>query len=222
MKHRQIVAINILMFLLLVAPPNPLHAQNDQLGVGGVPQGTPEMEGGDAYGQDTSSRKKKQKDDDSLDPIIENPVPGVRLTLKQVNQLLRTTRDLSGRNLSGLNLVGMNLSRCNLRGADLSRANLERTDFTESNLERVNFSGANLKMAGFFQSAVTAANMDQAVLDGAIWLDKRVCAKGSTGRCVVTSEIQLPMQQPAQFQQPAQTAQPIQQVKSPDPKKPTP
>ena len=109
--------------------------------------------------------------------------PGVKLTVNQVMEILNTTRDLSGKNLGGLQLVGMNLSRCNLKGSDLSHANLERADLGESGLDRVNLSGANLKMANLRLAGMPAANLDMAVLDGAIWLDGRICAKGSYGQC---------------------------------------
>jgi len=118
-------------------------------------------------------------------PVYE-PKPGEKLSFKQIAEILRTTRNLAGRNLSGLNLVGLDLSNCSLQGADMRGANLERANMMGSNLERVDMTGANLKMASFYQSALTAAKLDKAVLDGAIWIDKSICAKGSIGECVKT------------------------------------
>lgn len=108
---------------------------------------------------------------------------GEKLTVAQVLEALKTTRDLSGKNMSGLQLVGMNLSGSNLKGSDLSHANLERADLGETNLERANLAGANLKMANLRMAGIPAANMELAILDGAIWLDGRICAKGSYGAC---------------------------------------
>jgi len=109
--------------------------------------------------------------------------PGKRLSSAEVMALLKTSRDLSGKNLSGINLVGVNLSKCNLKGVDLSNADLERADLGESDLERANLAGANLKMANLRLSGMIGANLENAILDGAIWQDGRICAKGSLGMC---------------------------------------
>ena len=114
---------------------------------------------------------------------MHEPKPGVKLSFEQITEILRTTRNLAGRNLSGLNLIGLNLSDCDLKGADMRGSNLERANMMGSNLERADMTGANLKMASFYQSALTAAKLDQAVLDGAVWIDKSICAKGSIGEC---------------------------------------
>jgi hypothetical protein len=135
-------------------------------------------------------------------PLYE-PKPGEKLTFKLITEILKTTRNLAGRNMSGLNLVGLDLSGCSLEGADMRGANLERADMSESNLERVDLTGANLKMASFFLSALTAAKLDQAVLDGAIWIDKSICSKGSIGKCL---EISAKPDQPAQVHDPVNPA----------------
>lgn len=105
------------------------------------------------------------------------------MTIHQVLEILKTTRDLSGRNLSGQQLVGMNLSKCNMKGIDLSNANLERADLGESELDRADLSGANLRMVNLRASGMTAVNLERATLDGAIWKDGRVCLPGSIGQC---------------------------------------
>jgi hypothetical protein len=109
--------------------------------------------------------------------------PGKKFSSEEVMALLRTSRDLSGKNLSGLNLVGVNISKCNLKGVDLSNANLERADLGESDLERANLAGANLRMASLKLSGMIGANLENAILDGAIWQDGRICGKGSLGVC---------------------------------------
>lgn len=108
---------------------------------------------------------------------------GEKLTVSQVLEILKTSRNLSGKNMSGLQLVGANLSGSNLKGSDLSHANLERADLGEANLERANLTGANLKMANLRLAGIPAANLDLAILDGAIWLDGKICAKASYGAC---------------------------------------
>jgi hypothetical protein len=130
------------------------------------------------------NHKKNKNRVAKMDATTEaEPIPGNKLTLKQVMDILKSTRDLSGKNLSGLNLVGFNLTKCNLKGVDLSHANLERADLEESNLDRADLSGANLKMANLRMSGMTGICLENAVLDGAVWKDGRVCTNGSTGQC---------------------------------------
>ncbi|HEY3307520.1 MAG TPA: pentapeptide repeat-containing protein [Desulfuromonadaceae bacterium] len=127
-------------------------------------------------------RRKKGTVKKSEGSTIESS-PGEKLSLKQVLEILKTTRDLSGKNLGGLQLVGVNLSRCNLKGVDLSHANMERADLEESSLERADLTGANLRMSNLRLSGMTGANLENAILDGAVWRDGRVCASGSVGQC---------------------------------------
>lgn len=129
-------------------------------------------------------KKGRRKGAPKKDQVTETyPIPGEKLTLKQVMDILKTTKNLSGKNLSGLQLVGVDFARCNLKGVDLSHANLERADLGESNLERAELTGANLKMANLRLSGMTGANLDRAILDGAVWKDGRVCPSGSIGQC---------------------------------------
>lgn len=132
---------------------------------------------------------------DTKNATLYEPKPDEKLSFNQIAEILRTTRNLAGRNLSGLNLVGLDLRDCSLQGANMRGSNLERANMMGSNLERVDMTGANLKMASFYQAALTAAKLDQAVLDGAIWIDKSICAKGSIGECII---IGTKPEQPAQ------------------------
>jgi Pentapeptide repeats (8 copies) len=136
------------------------------------------------------------------------PKPGEKLTYKQLSEILSSSRNLAGRNLSGLNLVGVDLSFSSLQGADMRNTNLERANMMGADLERADLTGANLKMASFYQSAITAAKLDNAVLDGAIWIDKSVCAKGSTGECLKKEK------KPAQPAQAEATAKPAETAKA--------
>lgn len=126
-------------------------------------------------------RRKVAAKKDAAAAAVANP--GEKLTVNQVLEVIKTTRNLSGKNLGGLQLVGVNLGRCNLKGADLSHANLERADLEESNLERADLSGANLRMATLRLSGMAGTNLERAILDGAVWKDGRVCAPGSVGHC---------------------------------------
>ena len=111
------------------------------------------------------------------------PAAGERLSIKQVMVLLKTTRNFAGKNLSGLKLVAFDLTKCNLKGADLSNSNLERADLGESNLELADLSGANMKMTDLRLTGLKGVKLERTNLDGSIWQDGTVCAKGSTGSC---------------------------------------
>jgi hypothetical protein len=113
----------------------------------------------------------------------EEPLPGARLTIKQVMEILKTTRNFSGKNLGGLRLVGLDFSKCNFKGADLSNANLERANLEEAILELADLSGANMKMTDLRITGLRGARMERAILDGAIGQDGIICAKNSIGSC---------------------------------------
>jgi hypothetical protein len=110
-------------------------------------------------------------------------VSGERLSIRQVMELLKSSRNFAGKNLSGLRLIAFDLTKCNLKGADLSKADLERADLEESNLELADLSGANMKMTDLRITGLKGAKLDRATLDGAIWKDGTVCAEGSIGLC---------------------------------------
>ena len=127
------------------------------------------------------NRKKMAKKTDEATAEMSS---SQKLTVKQVNDILKSSKDFSGKNLSGLQLVGSNLSKCNLKGVDLSQANLERADLGGSDLERANLTGANLKMASFWLSSMKGVNLERAILDGAVWKDGSICRAGSVGQCL--------------------------------------
>lgn len=145
----------------------------------------------------TKRKKTAKKQNKKAKTPTKAESSGEKLTVSQVLEKLKTTKDLSGKNLSGLQLVGINLSGSNLKGSDLSHANLERADLGEANLERANLTGANLKMANLRMAGIPAANMDFAILDGAIWLDGKICAKASYGTCKDNLQILVPGNQAA-------------------------
>lgn len=114
---------------------------------------------------------------------VTEAAPGERLSIRQVMELLKTTRNFAGKNLSGLRLVAFDLTKCNLKGADLSNADMERADLEESNLELADLSGANMRMTDLRITGLRGAKLDRAVLDGALWQDGTICAKRSIGIC---------------------------------------
>lgn len=146
---------------------------------------------------DTKADRKSNKKEEKENPRTGKPArhkrlnkarkealpPDARLTVAQVMELLKTTRDFSGRNLSGLHLVGLDLSGCNFRGADLSNGDLERADLDEAVLERADLSGTNMKMTDLRLTGMKGARLERAVLDGALWQDGTICAKNSIGYC---------------------------------------
>jgi hypothetical protein len=174
--YRSVIMVAGMVLAVSMAHINPspaMAAENDN-----AVAIAPELSGD---GSDVVVKPKKSKKKEP--PPEPELLPGQKLTLKQVMNILRSTRNLSGRNLSGLKLTGVDLSRCNLRGVDLKHADLERADLGEANLELADLSGANLKMANLRLSAMTGVKLDSADLSGAIWRDSRVCAPASVGQC---------------------------------------
>jgi hypothetical protein len=76
--------------------------------------------------------------------------------------------DWSGCAKDDILLVGVDLSHAQLVGTSLRNANLSHADLRGANLARANLSGAKLE----------GARLDQAT-----WIDGRICAQGSIGRC---------------------------------------
>ncbi len=106
--------------------------------------------------------------------------------------------DLRGARLTSTRLAGASLQQADLRAADAAYA-----DFSGATLRRADLRGGRFLGAAFRNSDLTEARLDEAdlrfadlrgatlsdvsadgvLLDRAIWVDGRVCAKGSTGRC---------------------------------------
>jgi len=80
--------------------------------------------------------------------------------------------DLSGADLSTLELRDINLQRANLRGANLTQATLSGADLSHSQCAGARFVGANLQRASFQKASLegadfTGANLADGVLRGA-------------------------------------------------------
>jgi uncharacterized protein YjbI with pentapeptide repeats len=80
---------------------------------------------------------------------------------------------LLGANMRNADLAGANLGGANLAYAIMQKADLTNIDLRESDLTNADLSGATLK----------TARIQGAKLDNAIWLDGKICAVGSIGKC---------------------------------------
>lgn len=73
--------------------------------------------------------------------------------------------DLSGQDLSGLDLRRADLRFVNLSGADLRGSNLERVNLSDANLRIANFQDANLRGANLRGINLQDANLEGVDLD---------------------------------------------------------
>jgi len=80
--------------------------------------------------------------------------------------------------LSGSNLKGANLSKARLRWAYLGNANMENANLKDADLRNAVLSWSNLEGADF-----TGAKIKGAYFVGAIWTDGTRCDFTSKGRC---------------------------------------
>ena len=107
-----------------------------------------------------------------------------RLTRAEVLTILSTTRDFSGSDLSGMNLKGIDFSGVKFNRANLHLANMERADLAESDLELADLSGADLRGASLIQARFRGTLLKDTQMDGALWVDRTICKKGSVGSCI--------------------------------------
>lgn len=78
---------------------------------------------------------------------------------------------------------GVNWSDCVKDDALLVGADLRGAELIGSSLKRANLSYADLTRANLAQADLTGANLTAARLGDAIWIDGRICAADSVGRC---------------------------------------
>lgn len=76
-------------------------------------------------------------------------------------------QDLSGTNLSEIELTGAYFYKANLSSAKLIKAGLNYTDLSCSNLTGANLSGAKLNLADLTRASLTKANLSETDLTGA-------------------------------------------------------
>lgn len=86
--------------------------------------------------------------------------------------------ELDASNFAGQQLARVDFANASLVRADFRKANLEGAVFINADLRDAQLQGANLRDA-----ELANAELDGAKLDGAVWIDGRVCEKGSTGSC---------------------------------------
>lgn len=101
---------------------------------------------------------------------------------------------LDGSNLQGANLSYSIIQLASLKDTNLMLANLEGAHMHGVNLQNANLMLANLRKVNLLDADLTGANLQganlqgailiKAKLDGATWIDGRVCAIGSIGECL--------------------------------------
>jgi uncharacterized protein YjbI with pentapeptide repeats len=90
---------------------------------------------------------------------------------KHLQQLL-STKQCNGCDLSGANLSNIDLSKAQLVGANLNMANLVNTNLSEANLTKAsvvgaNLGGANLRQTNLSEATFVYSNLAQAQMQGA-------------------------------------------------------
>jgi len=92
---------------------------------------------------------------------------GADLSGKNLSGVDLGNADLRGTNLSGANLAGADFSNADLRGANLKDANLEGARFDEANLEGAQLTGADLYWASLWRANLAYADLQFASCRGA-------------------------------------------------------
>lgn len=77
----------------------------------------------------------------------------------------------------------VNWSGCDKHDQLLVGVDLQGADLTGANLQHANLKYANLMRANLRQAKLEGADLTGVQLGGATWLDGRICAEGSVGRC---------------------------------------
>ncbi len=108
---------------------------------------------------------------------------GFNLRGAEINSANLAGSQLSEVVLSAANLSYSNLSLSDLSAADLSQAKLVGANLRGSDLSGANLRGADLSYANLTEAKLDGAHLQDAHLDQAIWIDGRICATGSVGRC---------------------------------------
>lgn len=91
---------------------------------------------------------------------------------------------LRGTDLSDGNFSYVNFSHADLSGSRLSRANLTGANLRDADLSHADLKEANLSFSDLRAARLVSTNLTGAMLKNAIWIDGRVCASGSVGRCL--------------------------------------
>ena len=121
--------------------------------------------------------------------LIDTKAPGVDMHESSLASARLDRSDLSRSNFSwsifqlaslkDANLMLSNLEHAHLHGVNLQNANLMLANLTGASLFDADLSGADLRGANLLGAIIIKAKFDNAT-----WVDGRVCAKGSIGRCL--------------------------------------
>lgn len=93
---------------------------------------------------------------------------------------------LAGARLTGAEMPYAQLDMADLTGADLSHARLTGATLRGARLRGTRFVGADLSWANLTGADLEDTRLEDAILDQAIWIDGRVCARASRGVCRLT------------------------------------
>lgn len=91
--------------------------------------------------------------------------------------------NLSGADMYQVTMLGTNMRNADLAGSNLSGANLSYAILQKADLSNVNLTDANLSNADLEGVNLKTAQLTGAILDHTVWVDGRICAKGSVGKC---------------------------------------
>lgn len=110
-------------------------------------------------------------------------VENQNLELAQFTDAILNESNLLGANFSGADMAYAEITKsdfsyANLENARLIGANLHSSDFRYANLKNADLSFADLRNV-----LLAGADLTNAKLDNTIWIDGRMCRKGSMGAC---------------------------------------
>ena len=95
-------------------------------------------------------------------------------------------------NMTGVSIAGATADYASLVNADLSyseatSASLVGAELRGADLAYTNLADADLSYANLLGANIGGANLEGVKLDDTIWVDGRICARGSVGRCLSVS-----------------------------------
>ncbi len=110
-------------------------------------------------------------------------VPGANLRGARLNSAHLSRAVLQGVQLADGDLAYADFSLADLSYAELTGSSLLGTTLRNADLTYASLAGADLSYANLTGARLGGANLAGAKFDHAIWVDQRVCAPGSVGRC---------------------------------------
>ncbi len=114
----------------------------------------------------------------------------IKLNVENQNLAFSKLTDaiLNESNLFGTNLTGSDMAYAEITKSDLSYANLENVRLIGANLQSSDLRYTNLKNADLSYTDLSnvllaGADLSNVKFDNTIWIDGRICKKGSIGTC---------------------------------------